>query len=213
MLTAWARTVQMVLLEPARAYRSVRVGNDLDHFWFALVTGSVFWALNQLIQRLLAGPTNEMMQRFAERMGASGNPMLAKVFEQQRQLSSPAWTIAMLLLTPLVVAIFLYLNAGVTHLFALVFRQSKRGFPATFAACAYAHAPLILLAIPGCGGFIAVIWMVVLIAIGLKETHQIRAGGATATVLAPYLIFCCACGGLFVLMVMAGMQAGLAGTR
>ena len=210
LIPAWARTVQLVLLEPGKAFRQVQVGRDADHFLFAVLTGSVFWALNQLLGRLLAGPANQLMQDYARRVGAEGNPMLARILAAQNQLSSPGWTLLLLLLSPLVVAIFLYLNAGVTHLFALLFGQAKRGFPATFAACAYAHAPLVLLLIPGCGSFIAVIWMIVLIGIGLKETHGIGAGGATATVLAPYLLLCCACGGLSILM-MAAMQKALAG--
>ena len=65
--------------------------------------------------------------------------------------NSPAnswgWTIGFVLLTPVVSLILLYLNAAVTHGVALLLGQSKRGFPATFAACAYSCAPLVLLAV------------------------------------------------------------------
>ena len=76
------------------------------------------------------------------------------------------------------------LNLG----FALLLGQSKRGFPASFAACAYGVAPMVLLAIPGCGGVLALVWTIVLTGVGLKETHQIKSGGAAATVVAPYLL-------------------------
>jgi hypothetical protein len=95
------------------------------------------------------------------------------------------------LLLPLLNFIFVYLNAGVTHLFALMLGQSKRGFPATFAACTYSFAPLILLAVPGCGAVVAILWLIVLTGVGLKVTHGIKPGGAAATVLAPYAILCC----------------------
>ena len=71
-------------------------------------------------------------------------------------------------------------------------RQAKRGFAATFAACAYGCAPLVLLAIPECGSIVAVIWLVVLTGIGMKVTHGISAGGAAAAVLVPYFVLCCA---------------------
>jgi len=84
----------------------------------------------------------------------------------------------------------------VTHGVAAVLGQAKRGFAATFAACAYGCAPLALLAVPACGSIVGVLWLVVLTAIGMKITHRISAGAAAASVLAPYLVLCC---GLFVL--------------
>ena len=44
-----------------------------------------------------------------------------------------------------IVLVALYANAAVTHVFALLLGQNKRGFAATFTACAYAFAPLALL--------------------------------------------------------------------
>ena len=99
------------------------------------------------------------------------------------------------------VLVTLYVNAAVTHLFAVLLGQNKRGFAATFTACAYAFAPLVLFAIPGCGAPIAVVWAAILTGIGLKHTHRIGPGGAAATVIAPYVLVCCggcALAGLFV---------------
>src|SRR5205085_2370529 len=119
-------------------------------------------------------------------------PMLRKMMELQARAASPAMIVAFAAVTPLFAFVLLYLNAAVTHAVAALLRQAKRGFAATFAACAYGCAPLVLLAIPECGSIVAVIWLVVLTGIGMKVTHGISAGGAAAAVLVPYFVLCCA---------------------
>src|SRR5207245_7020480 len=112
----------------------------------------------------------------------------------QLQAGSPSWVVALALLTPVFTFLLLYVNAALTHGIAVILGQARRGFPATFAACADACAPLALLAVPACGSIVGVLWLIVLTAIGMKITHRISAGGAAASVLAPYLVLCC---GLF----------------
>jgi hypothetical protein len=107
----------------------------------------------------------------------------------------------------LLVLAALYLNALVTHGIALLLRQSKRGFPATLAASAYSFAPFVLVAIPACGSTIAVVWVAVLTGIGLKQLHGMGTGGATASVLLPYLVLCCATCGLGVMLAGTMMRA------
>ncbi len=76
---------------------------------------------------------------------------------ESSQHRSVGTTVFALLLAPLVGLIFLYANAFVTHLCAMLFGQNKKGFPATFVACAYAMAPAVLFAIPGCGQPVALV--------------------------------------------------------
>ena len=133
---------------------------------------------------------------------------LQKTIARSMQLNSWPAVLGLALLTPVISLIFVYLNAGFTHGVAVVLGQSKRGFPATFAACAYACAPLVLLAIPACGSAIAVVWLLVLTGIGMKETHRISPGGAAASVLVPYLVLCCLTMAGTMALVMA-MRSGL----
>jgi hypothetical protein len=133
------------------------------------------------------------------------------MIDAQTQVSSWGWVIALSLFTPVFSLVLLYLNAFVTHAVALLLGQSKRGFPATFAACAYSCAPLVLLAVPACGSIISLVWLVVLTGIGMKETHRISTGGAAATVLAPYAIFCCLI--LAAAMAMAMTMRNVMGQR
>jgi hypothetical protein len=116
---------------------------------------------------------------------------LRQLLHSSQRMSTPGWFFLGVLFLPLFNFIFVYLNAAVTHAFALMLGQSRRGFPATFAACTYAFAPLVLAAVPGCGGLVGILWLIVLTGVGLKQTHGIKPAGAAAAVLAPYLILCC----------------------
>jgi hypothetical protein len=189
----WGQTVQQALLEPGRLFASARLDRGGAQLGFAVLTSSVFWAIGQILERLLLrGQTDRMRQLLA---AASRNPdvapMLQRMLDVQSRASSPGAVLALAALTPVFTFVMLYLNAGVTHAVAAVLGQAKRGFPATFAACAYASAPLVLLAVPACGSIVGVIWLIVLTGIGMKVTHRISTGGAAASVLVPYLVLCC----------------------
>src|SRR5207245_6792767 len=156
-------------------------------------TTSACWAIGQIFERLLLGGQREQMRRLVESMSRNRDlvPVLRRMIDVQTQASSPGWVVALVVLTPLFSLVFLYLNAAVTHGVAALLGQARRGFPATFAACAYACAPLALLAVPACGSIVGVLWLVALNAVGMKVTHRISTTGAAASVLAPYFVLCC----------------------
>lgn len=186
-LAAWGQTLQQALFEPGRLFRSARTDRSGAQLGFAVLTISVAAAIGQIFDRLLSARMEAVYGRLSERLGIS-----REMLEAAKQLNSPGMFVALLVFLPAFVFVAVYLNAFVTHFFALIFGQAKRGFAATFAACAYASAPLVLLALPACGSFIGIPWFVVLTGIGLKETHHISAGGAAGATLAPYLLLCCA---------------------
>jgi hypothetical protein len=209
--------VAQALFEPAKLFGSVRLTESRRQLSFALWTGSVFTILGQLLDRFVLGPQQEQTRKLVESMlGRSGqalSPTLKRLLEATNQ-NSPGVTLLVALLAPVFVLAFVYLNAGVTHGFALLLGQNKKGFDATFAACAYGLATAVLLAIPGCGSVIALVWYVVLVSAGMKLVHGSSTGGAVMTVLAPYLLLCCG----FCLLtaglasfVVPGMMSGAAG--
>ena len=205
-LRAWGQTISQALLEPGRLFASARIERTSDHLWFAVATMSVFWAMGQVLERALLTGEREQMQRLLGSISSNPDvsPMLKRMIDTTGAANAWPVVIGLALLTPVFSFVVVYLNAAVTHGFALLLGQSKRGFPATFAACAYSCAPLVLLAVPACGSTIGVIWLVVLTGIGLKQTHRISSGGAAATVLTPYLLLCClilAVGGAMALVV------------
>lgn len=193
LLRGWAATMQLAFFEPSRLFAMARLDQGRAQLGFALLTTSVFWAVGQLFERALAGAQHEQMKRLIGSISDNPDvsPLLKRMIDAQEHVSSPAWFIGLVLLTPAFSTLLIYLNAAVTHAFAVLMGQSKRGFPATFAACAYGCAPLVLLAVPACGSIVGALWLVVLTGVGLKITHRISSGGAAAAVLAPYVIFCC----------------------
>ena len=189
----WAQTVQLALLEPGKLFESVRLDKGAAQLGFAVFTISVSWALGQLLEGLLLQGQRERLRAILGTLTQNPDlaPALQRLIQAQLEASSPGWVIGLALLTPAVALVFLYLNAAVTHAVAALLGQAKRGFAATFAACAYACAPLVLLAVPACGSIAGIIWVVVLTSIGLKVTHRISTGAAAAAVLAPYFVLCC----------------------
>jgi hypothetical protein len=190
---AWAQTVQQALFEPGKLFASAQLDKGSAQLGFAVLTTSVFWAVGQIFERAVLTGEREQLRRLLEAISPNPevSPLLKSMIDAQQRTNSWAWVIGLSLLTPLFSLILIYLNAGVTHAVALLLGQAKRGFPATFAACAYSSAPLVLLAVPACGSIISVLWLVALTGIGIKETHKISTGGAAATVLTPYLVLCC----------------------
>ena len=189
LVAAWAQTVQQALFEPATLFASARLDRGAAQLGFAVLTGSVFSAVGQALGLLVRGQSQALMDRL---LAQTDMPEpLKQALQTTRAMNTPGWFLVGVLFLPLLNFVFVYLNTAVTHGFALILGQAKRGFPATFAACTYSWAPLVLLAVPGCGFPVAIIWLIVLTGIGLKETHRIKPGGAAASVLAPYAILCC----------------------
>jgi len=202
---AWGRTLAQALFEPSRLFASARVDRNAAQVGFAVLTASVFAVVGQMVEHLFLSSQREQIRRM---LGETTQipPALARYLDLS-QNSGPGVLVGVALFTPLVMLVFLYASAVVTHGVGLVLGQSKRGFPATLAACAYGFAPLVLLALPGCGVFIAVIWVAVLTGIGLKELHGMGPGGAAATVIVPYVVLCCATCGLGVLVATSLSKA------
>jgi len=189
---AWKQTTVQALFEPAKLFSAARLDKGSAQLGYAVLTGSVFWAIGQLLDRILLSGQRDQMQKLLEQVqGDHPVPPWVRSMMDSQNTNSPGATIAVALATPLMVLVLLYANAGITHGAALLLGQNKRGFAATFAACAYALAPAVLTAIPACGSIIALVWVAVLTGVGLKETHRMTTGGAAASVLAPYLVLCC----------------------
>jgi Yip1 domain len=191
-LEAWKQTLLLALFEPGKLFARARIDQGRAQLSFALWTGSVFWAIGQLLERFLLGSQREQLTKTLQAMNHdhAPPPWLQKLLEGSNE-NSPVTTILLTLLTPLMVFVMLYANAGITHLAALLLGQNRKGFAATFTASAYGMAPMVLFAIPGCGPLVALIWIAALTGIGLKYTHGMSTGAAASATLAPYLILCC----------------------
>jgi len=190
----WGHTLQEALLEPGRLFASARLDKGAAQLGFALFTTSLFWAIGQILEGLLLHGQRDLLRRMMPAIADNpvAGPALQRILEMQAQAASPSAVIVLALLSPVFAFVLLILNAIVTHAIAALLGQARRGFAATFAACAYGCAPLVLLAVPACGSIVAVVWLIVLTGIGMKATHGMSTSGAAASVLVPYVVLCCA---------------------
>jgi len=203
-LSAWFETVKLALFEPGQLFARARLDRIGQQTSFAVITYGLFSVVGQLLSLGIGGPSQDKVLAQLHQLHGKLPDWLERYLEKsvQRSLAENLFIVA---LAPLAAFLFLWINAGVTHLCAIIFGQNRRGFAATFAACAYAMAPAVLCAVPACGSLVAVLWIIVLTGIGLKVTHGMSTGGATATTLGPYLFICCA--SCLLIVLLAGEAA------
>jgi hypothetical protein len=76
----------------------------------------------------------------------------------------------------------LVIGAGASHGTLLLMKRSKVTFEGTLRVMGYSYAPFVWMLLPGCGGMIAYVWMLVIELKGLRETHQCGTDGAALAV-------------------------------
>jgi len=110
--------------------------------------------------------------------------------------------IFLLVLTPLLVVIGMFVASAILHVCLMIVGGAKQSFETTFRVICFAEGSASpLLVIPFCGGLISGIWKIVLYCIGLARAHETDTGRAVIAVLLP-LIVCC--GGLLLIIMMFG---------
>lgn len=97
--------------------------------------------------------------------------------------------VAGIILGPLLTPVALFVAAGISHLFVMLFvRPSNSGFWATFRVASYVSVTSLVNWIPIIGGLVALVWGVVLSILGIREVHQTTTGRAALVVLVPVAI-------------------------
>ena len=111
-------------------------------------------------------------------------------------------------LGPVLVAIGVFVWAGLVHLMLLGLGAGRGGFGGTFGVACYSQAFAIFSLIPFCGTLLALPYLLVLSVVGLAAVHGIgEARGYMAIVLAIVLTCCCLLGAVVVLGSLAGWRA------
>jgi hypothetical protein len=102
--------------------------------------------------------------------------------------------IFLLILTPLFVAIGMFVVSAILHVCLMIINGAKQSFETTFRVVCFAEGSASpLLVIPFCGGFIVGIWKIVLYCIGLARAHETETGRAVIAVLLPLIVCCGGC--------------------
>jgi hypothetical protein len=177
-------TVKALVTAPGRAYAEMREKGDyLSPILFAVILGTFGGVIGQIWQLVFGASMAgflppEMQGPFAEALAPSVTGVILTI-----------------VLTPILVPIFLFISAGIFHLFLMLVggtKDSTAGFEGTVRAVAYAGVANLAQVIPLAGGFIAAVWGIVLYVIGLSRVHHTSTGKAALAVLLPFVL-CCIC--------------------
>jgi hypothetical protein len=90
----------------------------------------------------------------------------------------------------------LFIASAILHLFCMLFGSAKNGYWATFRVSAYATSPLVFYGIP-CIGFLAWVYSLVLMILGIARVQDSTVGRAVGAVLTPLVLICFCCCGVF----------------
>ncbi len=78
----------------------------------------------------------------------------------------------LLVLSPVLVGVALFLTSGLLHVLLRVVRGGRHGFEGTFRVVAHGQAAQLFGAVPFLGGLIAGLWFLVVLIVGLREIHE-----------------------------------------
>jgi hypothetical protein len=181
-------TTQEVLLRPKAFFESMPVsggvGGPLLYAvilgYFGLVATTVYsLVFHSVIGSALPrfGGRRDELERVLQAFGTWGGAVVQLV-------TGPVW-----------IVVIAFVAAGILHVTLMLLGAARRDFEGTFRVVAYGHAINLLGLLPFCGSFIAIVWWVVLLTIGLATVHRTSTAQALLAVLLPAILCCCCCGG------------------
>lgn len=207
---ALGKTLVVVLTNPSRAFREMRLDDDLwNPLYFLLIFGCTVAVVNFIFS--MAGlPLQVFIWEQMERFGYQAP---REELEIVQFFSSMAGRIVGLVLAPIVISVGAFVSAGLIHVVLLLWSGPQRGYVTTFKVVAFASGATTLVSLFPCGGgCIAIVWSLVVTILGLMAAHDIDGGRATVAVLAPNVLCCCAIAAavmlVFVVLGIAFTAAG-----
>jgi len=184
LLNAFIEALQIVVRKPVAAFTAMKREGGLGEPLLYAVIGGTFGGVFAVTYNFAL----RLFTPFGDRQGA-----VAHLF------GGLGW-IFLLVLTPLFVAIGMFVASAILHVCLMIVGGAKQSFETTFRVVCFAEGSASpLLVIPFCGGLITGIWKIVLYCIGLARAHETDTGRAVIAVLLP-LIVCC--GGIIFLIAM-----------
>jgi len=186
--TAFFRTMKQVLFSPTEFFRNMPLSKGMGSPLLYGVIISFF------------GTTIGLLEQFALSgfMGSSSQVegMAGVNFFQTAFLLIYAFFL------PIMIVVGLFIGSGIFHICLMIVGAGKRGFEATFRVLSYASSSQAFALVPFVGGFIIVIYNLVLWTIGFRESHQTTTGRAFIAVLLPVIIISFLIGLLIVAIII-----------
>lgn len=175
------RTIWQVLLHPVKSFRAPGLPGHAWAVSFGLLLGT---------------------------FGAAMQVLWSRVFNQPGMIPLPAFW--WLILSPLMVLVTIYVNAGIIHLGLIMVGGAKNRFRSTLRVMGYSQAPALFYAVPFVGMAVGGIWGLVIIIGGLAGAHGISGWRVVWACVLLFIIFA-AIITIIVLIVGTGMVLGILG--
>jgi hypothetical protein len=197
-LEALFETAKLLLLRPGEAFSRMSTTGDIGRpLLFAVVLGWLGMIAAQLYQLAMPG----IPWRYLPGMGRGMD--YAVPF---------AYTLAMMVLAPLLILLGVFIWSAILHLFLMLAGGANGGFSATVRVVCYAGVCQVLQVLPLCGGIIAFLWSIVIEIVGLAAAHRTSQGRAAVAVFLP-LALCCACAAVIAVAFGAAILALVGASR
>jgi hypothetical protein len=193
---AFFETFKLVGTQPADFFRRVRIDQTGAALLFGVLGSTVGNWASLVFGALTRAATLGQLQARVSELPPEAARFLEQFASTIEGLTSPTATAAQMVVAPLLSLISIYLAAGVIHLVLRVLKGAARGFDATLTVVAYASGLYLVMAVPQCGGLIALIWYLAVVIIGLGEAQRCGPGKSAAAVFAPVILLCLCCCGL-----------------
>jgi hypothetical protein len=178
LFNAFIETLQVVLSKPVAAFTAMKREGGLGEPLLYAVIGGTFGGVFAVTYNFAL----RSFGSFGDRHGA-----------MEHLFGGIGW-IFLLILTPLFVAIGMFVVSAILHVCLMIINGAKQSFETTFRVVCFAEGSASpLLVIPFCGGFIVGIWKIVLYCIGLARAHETETGRAVIAVLLPLIVCCGGC--------------------
>ena len=175
---AFVETLMMVLGKPTVAFTVMKREGGLGEPLLYAVIGGTFGGVFAVTYNFAL----RSFGSFGDRHGA-----------MEHLFGGIGW-IFLLVLTPLFVAIGMFVVSAILHVCLMIVNGAKQSFETTFRVVCFAEGSASpLLVIPFCGGFIVGIWKIVLYCIGLARAHETETVRAVIAVLLPLIVCCGGC--------------------
>ena len=178
LVKAWWQTLVMTLIKPGLLFRTHQGKSNMEAWLFAVISNYVGLLPYFLLQTAV--------------MGVFG--ALATAGGGGRGAFPPIWLFAAMyiplgLIGPLVFpAIQAAVNAAFIQLGLLVLAPDRKSIGHTYRVALYAQGPTALAIVPFCGVYVASIWSLVTLIIGVAEVHRITGLRAVIAVLWPLVV-------------------------
>lgn len=111
---------------------------------------------------------------------------------------SSLFSFLLFVFSPVLMTVGVFIQAGLIHAVLMLSGGNRLGFEATFRVSAYSEATTVLLLLPLCGSWMAMIWSMVILIIGLYNIHETQPWKAVLAVVAPLMLCFMVVGGSIV---------------